>query len=113
MRRTAVRTEGAVTRAGMNTTGGKSTVQFRMADVDNWTFGEPSAEQSAPDICALMDAFWRFFTAARLAYAAKHVAIFSTGFNALVRQNFVLPARSPISHLLLPGRVDAVSNNGA
>ena len=93
----------------------EETVQFRVADVENWTFGEPSAKQSAPDICTLMEAFWRFFTAARLAYAAKHVAIFSTGFNALVRLPRTLSFLpvSPISRLLLPGRVDALSNNGA
>ena len=90
----------------------EATVQFRVADVENWTFGRAFRQTIRTGHLHANGRFLAIFHRREIGLRCEACRV-STGFNALVRQNFVLPARSPISHLLLPGRVDAVSNNGA
>jgi len=77
-----------------------------LADVENWIFGEPSASQSGPDFCTQI--CWMLsaiFHRREIGYAAKHVAMFSAGVDALVRLPGLLSFLpvSPIIHPALAG----------
>ena len=92
----------------------EATVQFRVADVENWTFGRAFRQTIRTGLLHANGRFLAIFHRRQIGLRCEACRV-STGFNALVRLPRTLSFLhvSPISRLLLPGRVDAVSNNGA